>query len=221
MFEANEQGFLSKPDGTARPDEDIVNAVSGGTLSEKLLALGELEESGVLSRDSRGVLFSRRISRLGEISRERKKAGSKGGSKTKAKVKQNEQQKRGVSDSDSDSDSFLGECGKTDGTEELSIPNKLSTKRFKDSLSIWFEVIRREKGRVNAPAIQVDLLKLSEFSERKAVGYVLAWAAGNRFTSNWKADWESYQPADVPAKQAESIKYKPQPPFPKPAEVNL
>jgi len=108
-----------------------------------------------------------------------------------------------------------------DGVEDLKIPEKLKTNRFQNALNSWFEVIRREKGRVNAPAIQVDLLKLSEFSERKAVGFVLAWAAGNRFTSSWKADWETYQPSDEPPKAIQPVKYKPQPPFRNPAEVNL
>ena len=106
-FESARRGYLSKPDGTARSDIEIVTAVSGSTAEEKLAALAELESSGVLSRDENGVLFSRRIARLGEVSTKRKQAGSKGGSKTQAKRKQNDdqtsEQKRGVSDSVSDS----------------------------------------------------------------------------------------------------------------------
>lgn len=121
MFEAKQRGYLSKPDGTPRSNEDIVDAVSGSDRAEKLKALAELESSGVLSRSEKGVLFSRRLARLGEISDARSKSGSKGGSKTKAKSKQsdkqdekqsekqNDQQKQGVtvSDSVSDSDSIL------------------------------------------------------------------------------------------------------------------
>ena len=113
LHEANEQGYASNPDGSARADEQIVDAISGGSREEKLAGLAELERSGVLSRDNRGVLFSRRVARLAEISKARKQNGSKGGSKTSskraAKLQQPEQQNRGVSVSVSDSvsDSFL------------------------------------------------------------------------------------------------------------------
>jgi hypothetical protein len=115
LFEANEQGYASNPDGTPRTNEQIADAISGGSREQKLSALAELEQSGVLSRDFRGVLFSRRISRLAELSAARKQSGSKGGSKTQAKpkqtTKQSDKQNRGVSVSVSDSvsDSFLEE----------------------------------------------------------------------------------------------------------------
>jgi hypothetical protein len=111
LFEAKEQGYASNPDGTPRTDEQIADAVSGGSREEKLSALAELERSGVLSRDFRGVLFSRRIARLSELSESRKQNGSKGGSKTQAKLKQAGEQKAGVSVSVSDSvsDSFSEE----------------------------------------------------------------------------------------------------------------
>jgi hypothetical protein len=113
LHEAKEQGYASNPDGTARTDEQIVDAISGGSRDDKLAGLAELERSGVLSRDNRGVLFSRRVARLGELSNARKQNGSKGGSKTsskrQAKQQQTEQQNSGVSVSVSvsDSDSFL------------------------------------------------------------------------------------------------------------------
>jgi hypothetical protein len=111
LFEANEQGYASNPDGTPRTDEQIADAVAGGSREEKLAALAELERSGVLSRDNRGVLFSRRIARLAELSKTRKQNGSKGGSKRQANFKQNTKQNAGVSVSVSDSvsDSFLEE----------------------------------------------------------------------------------------------------------------
>lgn len=105
LFEAKERGYASKPDGTPRTNEEIVSAVSGGSVEEKLAALAELESSGVLSRDNRGVLFSRRLARLDELTQKRSKAGSKGGSKSQAKAKQNDKQNRGVTVSDSVSDS--------------------------------------------------------------------------------------------------------------------
>jgi hypothetical protein len=110
LFEAKEQGYASNPDGTPRSNDQIVDAIAGGGREEKLAALAELERSGVLSRDIRGVLYSRRLSRLREVSEQRKQSGSKGGSKTQAKLKQTveqtDKQKRGVSDSVSASDSF-------------------------------------------------------------------------------------------------------------------
>jgi hypothetical protein len=117
LFEAKEQGYASNPDGTPRTDEQIVAAISGGDQHEKLAALQELEKSGALSRDSRGVLFSRRLSRLAELSEKRKQNGSKGGSKRQAKLKQTVKQNRGVSDSDSDSDSFKEEHTHTHGDD--------------------------------------------------------------------------------------------------------
>lgn len=123
LFEANEQGYASNPDGTPRTDEQIADAVAGGSREEKLSALAELERSGVLSRDSRGVLFSRRIARLSELSKARKQSGSKGGSKAQAKLKQTDEQTTkqngGVSDSVSvsDSDSFLEEIHTTHTAE--------------------------------------------------------------------------------------------------------
>lgn len=113
MFESKERGYLVWPDGSPRTNEEIADAVSGGDRLEKLEAIAELERKGVLSRDSRGVLFSRRMARLGEISQTRSESGSKGGSKTQAKVKQTCEQTEeqtgskegGVSDSVSDSDS--------------------------------------------------------------------------------------------------------------------
>jgi hypothetical protein len=106
-------GYLSKPNGEARDEAEIVDAISGGDRQEKLNALRELMESGVLSRDSDGCVYSRRLVRLADVSKVRSKSGSKGGSKTqangkangKANVKQNVKQNRGVTDSDSDSDS--------------------------------------------------------------------------------------------------------------------
>jgi hypothetical protein len=115
LHEAKEQGYASNPDGTPRPDDQIVDAISGGSREEKLSALAELEQSGVLSRDSRGVLFSRRVARLAELSQARKQNGSKGGSKRQANAKQNTKQKGGVSVSVSvsDSDSFSEEITHT------------------------------------------------------------------------------------------------------------
>jgi hypothetical protein len=115
LHEAKEQGYASNPDGTPRPDDQIVDAISGGSREEKLSALAELEQSGVLSRDSRGVLFSRRVARLAELSQARKQNGSKGGSKRQANAKQNAKQNGGVSVSVSvsDSDSFSEEITHT------------------------------------------------------------------------------------------------------------
>jgi len=109
MFEAKHQGYLSWDVGTPRTDEEIADAVSGGDRAEKIAAIHELERKGVLSRDKNGVLYSRRMARLAEISQTRKQSGSKGGSKTQAKVKQNTdqnvKQNTGVSVSVSVSDS--------------------------------------------------------------------------------------------------------------------
>ena len=119
LHEAKEQGYASNPDGSPRSDEQIVDAISGGAREDKLAGLAELERSGVLSRDNRGVLFSRRVARLADLSNSRKQNGSKGGSKTSSKraanhvanLQQTEQQNRGVSVSVSDSvsDSFKEE----------------------------------------------------------------------------------------------------------------
>jgi hypothetical protein len=106
MFESKERGYLVWPDGSPRTNEEIADAVSGGDRSEKMRAIEELEKKGVLSRDSRGVLFSRRMARLGEISQMRSEAGSKPKSKqeqTANKSETNDKQNQGVTDSVSDS----------------------------------------------------------------------------------------------------------------------
>jgi len=134
MFEAKEQGYMCTPSGKAMTNEQIVDAISGGSREEKLAALQELEENGVLSRDSRGVLYSRRLSRLKELTAKRRESGSKGGSKTQAnrkqKSKQKDKQNQGVtvSDSDSVSDSvsdtdpenelFHNSCSESQATSE-------------------------------------------------------------------------------------------------------
>lgn len=160
MFEAKERGYLSKPDGTPRSNEQIVDAVRGGSREEKLEALAELEASGVLSRDNRGVLFSRRMARLGEISQARSKAGSKGGSKTKAKPKQNDkqtdQQNTGVSVSDSVSDSELNTHTHTRGSADLIVPDEIAQEwaLFEDH---FLNVTSRKMGAPQAQAILMEL----------------------------------------------------------------
>ena len=127
MFEAKEQGFLVWADGTPRTDQEIVDAISGGTDQEKLAALSELVKKGVLSRDSRGALFSRRLSKLKELSEIRRKNGSKGGSKKVANDLAKRKQKRGVTvsvtDTVSDSDSV------TDSVNTNTPPNPQGGKR--------------------------------------------------------------------------------------------
>lgn len=130
MFEAKHQGYLCWDDGTPRTDEEIADAVSGGDRAEKIAAIQELERKGVLSRDKNGVLYSRRMARLAEISQTRKQSGSKGGSKTQAKVKQTTDQtvkqntgvSVSVSVSDSDSTKKRKEVG---GVEIEKIDPKL------------------------------------------------------------------------------------------------
>jgi hypothetical protein len=146
LFEANERGYASKPDGTPRSDAEIVSAVSGGSVDEKLSALAELECSGVLSRDNRGVLYSRRLARLGEITETRSKAGSKGGSKTQAKAKQTTKQNTGVTDSDSDSDSVSKKVSKDTYSEDFesfweSYPPKRRTSK-KTAYAKWQSAIK-------------------------------------------------------------------------------
>jgi hypothetical protein len=150
LFEANERGYASKPDGTPRSDAEIVSAVSGGSVDEKLSALAELECSGVLSRDNRGVLYSRRLARLGELAETRSKAGSKGGSKTQAKAKQttkqSDKQNTGVTVSDSDSDSVSKKVSKDTYSDDFetfweSYPPKRRTSK-KTAYAKWLTAIK-------------------------------------------------------------------------------
>ena len=104
MFESKERGYLIWPDGSPRSNDDIADAVSGGDRSDKVKAIEELERKGVLSRDSRGVLYSRRMARLGEISQIRSEAGSKPKAKTEQTANKpgtKGEQKPGVTVSDS------------------------------------------------------------------------------------------------------------------------
>jgi hypothetical protein len=164
LFEAKEQGYASNPDGTPRTDEQIADAVSGGSREEKLAALAELERSGVLSRDHRGVLFSRRIARLAELSAARKQSGSKGGSKTQAKpkptAKQTTKQNTGVSVSDSvsDSDSFSEEETHTHTAADEFRQSGWALDEWQKFVTVWNVTERAEPWRhLTAPAGWSDL----------------------------------------------------------------
>lgn len=217
MFESKEQGYLSKPNGEPRSDLDIVNAISGGTCDEKIEALRELEQNGVLSRDSRGVLFSRRIARIGELSQTRSKAGSKRVSKTEAKreqnTKQNDIQNTGVSVSVSDSVSSPPKSPKgPSGGDDVEIPPKLKTVRFKKLFQDWLSVVALESTAGKPPNVisqQATIGRLADFSERKACGYLTAWIDKRRVFPDWKTDFEPYMPPDEVPKSAEPETYEP------------
>ena len=129
MFEAKEQGYMTWADGSPRSDREIVDAISGGSTEEKLAALEELVKKGVLSRDLRGALYSRRLSKLKDLSEIRRKSGSKGGSKKVANIlanqlasnKQNAKQKGGVTDTVSVTDSVTVSDTDT-GTNNVNTP---------------------------------------------------------------------------------------------------
>jgi hypothetical protein len=175
LFEANERGYASKPDGSPRTNEEIVSAVSGGRTEEKLAALAELESSGVLSRDIRGVLFSRRLARLGEIKESRTKAGSKGGTKAQANAKQTSskseangeqthKQKRGVSDSVSDSVSGITHTHSQPSRDSVSVPDELAACWHR-----WSEYVLGTTGKaVNAIQAEVMLMDLGRRGAEKA-----------------------------------------------------
>ncbi len=164
MFESKRMGFLCKPGGGPRDDTEIVDAIAGGSREEKLSALGELVNSGVLSRDSDGVLFSRRLSRLADVSKERSKAGSKGGSKTQAKLKQTSKQNRGVTDSDSDSDS--------DTSNTLS--RHCFSNEFWKAWHLWLAKQQNERdGKpVDAATVESQLYSLERFTTEEAIEIV-------------------------------------------------
>jgi hypothetical protein len=183
MFEANEQGYLSKPDGTARTDFEIVDAISGGSREEKLAGLAELEASGVISRDLRGVLYSRRIARLAEISQTRQQNGSKGGSKTQANLKQigkqTNKQKRGVSVSDSVSvsDTFSkeipplspkGDKTRFDASETI-LPAELDTEAFREAWSLWCKHRVEIKKPLKPTMVSQQLKQFEDWGEIRSI----------------------------------------------------
>lgn len=87
-FEATNQGELSKPDGTPRSEDEIVDAVRGSDRLAKLEALGELLVSGALKRDPEtGVIYSSRLRRLAAETKRKKDAGAKGGKQKAANKK--------------------------------------------------------------------------------------------------------------------------------------
>jgi hypothetical protein len=184
MFEAKEQGFLVWPNGNPITDEEIAMSIGGGTQKEKLDAICELEVKGVLSRDSRGVLYSRRIARLAELSETRKQAGSKGGSKTQANVKQTSEQsnkqKRGVSDSDSVSDSDLfrntnpplspkGERPRFDASK-VYLP--IQSEAFKEAWNLWCQHRTEIKKPLKPTSCDQQLKQLAEWGEARAIAAI-------------------------------------------------
>ena len=88
MFEAKPRGVLQNCDGSPWSNADISRACGSDTRSTSK-AISELESKGVLSRNERNCLYSRRLIRDEETRSVRAEAGSKGGSKTQNKVKQN------------------------------------------------------------------------------------------------------------------------------------
>lgn len=186
MFEANEQGYLSKPDGTARSDLEIVDAISGGSREEKLAGLAELEQSGVFSRDSRGVLYSRRIARLGDISKVRQQNGSKGGSKTQANfkqtVKQTDKQKRGVSVSDSVSvsDTFnntntpLPPRGKEAGFDALkvSLPPEINSPEMQAAWLLWCKHRTEIKKPLKPTMVEQQLSQFVQWGQSRSIAAI-------------------------------------------------
>lgn len=100
-FESKRRGVLCEADGvTPWSNDDIVNALSGGSREQLLEGMAELERKGVLSRDDNGCLYSRRMVRDEEIRGKRAESGSIGGkqngkqtgSKTEANSEANHKQ---------------------------------------------------------------------------------------------------------------------------------
>lgn len=174
MFESKERGYLVWPDGSPRTNEEIADAVSGGDRLKKLEAIAELERKGVLSRDSRGVLFSRRMARLGEISQTRSEAGSKGGSKTQAKAKQTDEQtgsnRGGVSDSVSDSDSELNKYIAACKHAELLAEGVICPEWLKSEFCRWLAYREAVDGRKVPFQLQEQwIYELNARGEEKAL----------------------------------------------------
>lgn len=88
MFEATPRGVLQNCDGSPWSNADISRACGSDTRSTSK-AISELESKGVLSRNDRKCLYSRRLMRDEQTRQARAVAGSKGGSKTQNKAKQN------------------------------------------------------------------------------------------------------------------------------------
>lgn len=186
MFEAKEQGYLIWSDGTPRTNQEIVDAISGGSAEEKLAALQELEKKGVLSRDSRGVLYSRRISRLAEISQTRQQSGSKGGSKTQANFKQNakqtEKQKRGVSVSDSVSvsDTFnntntpLPPRGKEAGfnPSEVVLPPEINSPEMQAAWLLWCKHRAEIKKPLKPTMVEQQLNQFVQWGQNRSIAAI-------------------------------------------------
>ena len=190
MFEAKEQGYLTWADGSARSDQEIVDAISGGSTEEKLAALQELLKKGVLSRDSRGAVYSRRLSKLKQLSEARRKSGSKGGSKTQAKLKQTDKQtdkqNAGVTDtvsdsvsaSDSDSDtntipplSPKGENARFN-PEQVILPPELDTDAFREAWTLWCRHRREIKKPLKPTMAEQQLNEFVEWGEARSIAAI-------------------------------------------------
>lgn len=186
MFESKVQGFLCWPDGSPRSDAEIADAISGSTREEKLAGIAELERKGVLSRDEKGVLYSRRLSRLANLSNIRKQNGSKGGLKSQAKQKQTAEQnteqtieqtvkqKRGVTDSDSDSDTInkppLSPKGKVKFEAiDFPIPANLDTDDFREAWIRWCTHRKELRKRITPLSCKKQLDHLASLGPKNAV----------------------------------------------------
>jgi hypothetical protein len=95
MFEAKHQGQLSKADGTARSELEIVDAISGATREVKLAALRELEASGAIKRNRQtGVLYSSRMMDLANMAARNTQNAKSGQAKRQRNASENEKKEQ-------------------------------------------------------------------------------------------------------------------------------
>jgi len=149
MFESSRQGELAKPDGTPRSDCEIADAIPGARREDKIAALRELENAGVIKRnENTGVLYSNRILEIAKRSETYSKNGAKGGAKrkltgskseaksvakhvanTEANLELISKQNGGVSDTDTDTEIYLP-SRKEEGSDSSSKEEKKLNKTF-------------------------------------------------------------------------------------------
>jgi hypothetical protein len=184
MHESAPRGYLEL---NGRPVSDSQLArMTGSTVEEITLLLSELEGSGVFSRDARGVIYCRRVSRDEYIRQIRSEAGKKGavhghkGGRPRKDEETGKRQKRQNNPPSSSSSSSTSK--REDKTPlppvtggEVSFPTSLDSEEFKIAWADWLADRRARKIKaMTERGVKEQLQSLEPLGENLAIQCIKA-----------------------------------------------
>lgn len=166
MHECEERGVLATA-GTAWSDEEIARAI-GGDHQRTLTCVVSLVVKGVVSRNSSGAIYSRRMVRDEQKRKLCSEAGKRGGGNPTFK---------GVSKGDDKGQSKGTAKGsiedESENEQKLKIPENLNTKAF---IQAWSDYIAHRKAlrikKYTLNGAQAKLEELASWGERDAIAAI-------------------------------------------------